>query len=320
MPSFIKASVVLLLLLSTLLFTFYKKDIPLEDMKAMYAEDVSSFIDIEGMPVHYRIEGRRDGIPLLLLHGTSSSLFTWDGWTAALKDSITIIRIDLPGFGLTGPHPERDYSIDMFTRVIARFMQEMNFEKCYVAGNSLGGYIAWNLAAEYPNLVEKVILLDAVAYHREIPLDSVTVMDKGHTLAFALAKNPVFGFFMRWITPKHLVEKSVKEVYYNSGKVSPELIDLYDHLLRRAGNRQAFLDNIRSRVPEGKEASLTRLNQPVLIQWGKQDAWIDVSLGYWFDAVLPDSKLIIYDQAGHVPMEEIPTLTAADALQFIKGL
>jgi pimeloyl-ACP methyl ester carboxylesterase len=314
-----KALLALIIILAALFLPFFKTDISFEEMKARYADAPSSFLEIEGMPVHYRAEGRSDGTPLLLIHGTSSSLFTWDGWVENLKDSLPIIRIDLPGFGLTGPHPERNYSIDMYTRVIASLLQQLGHQQCYVAGNSLGGYIAWNLAVEYPELVEKVILLDAVAYHSEIPIDSIPVKDNGHSLAFSLAKNPLFSFFMRWVTPKFLVEKSLKEVYFDKKKVSPELTDLYFDMIRRAGNREAFVDNIQSRVPEGGEKKLASLHQPVLIQWGKEDAWIDVSLAYWFQAVLPVNELIIYEGAGHVPMEEIPEATARDAIQFIFG-
>jgi len=314
-----KALLALVIILAALFLPFFKKDIPFEDMKAKYAHAPSAFIEIDGMPVHYRSEGLQAGTPLLLIHGTSSSLFTWDGWVEHLKDSLQIIRIDLPGFGLTGPHPERNYSIEMYTSVIAQLLEQLGHQKCHVAGNSLGGYIAWNLAVEYPEMVEKVVLLDAVAYHKEIPIDSIAVKDNGHSLAFSLARNPLFSFFMRWVTPKYLVEKSLKEVYYDKGKVGPELTDLYFDLIRRAGNREAFVDNIQSRVPEGGEQKLSSLQQPVLIQWGKEDAWIDVSLAYWFQAVLPDSELLIYEKAGHVPMEEIPELTASDALQFLKG-
>jgi pimeloyl-ACP methyl ester carboxylesterase len=314
-----KALLALVIILAALFLPFFKTDIPFEEMKARYAKTPSAFLEIEGMPVHYRAEGRSDGIPLLLIHGTSSSLFTWDGWVKHMKDSLPIIRIDLPGFGLTGPHPERNYGIDMYTRVIATLMQHLGHQKCYVAGNSLGGYIAWNLAIEYPEMVEKVILVDAVAYHSEIPIDSIPVKDNGHSLAFSLAKNPLFSFFMRWVTPKYLVEKSLKEVYFDKKKVSPELTDLYFDMIRRAGNREAFIDNIQSRVPEGGEKKLASLHQPVLIQWGKEDAWIDVSLAYWFRAILPVNELIIYEGAGHVPMEEIPEATARDAIQFIFG-
>jgi pimeloyl-ACP methyl ester carboxylesterase len=314
-----KATIALLIILAALFLPFFKTDISFEDMKSKYADVPSAFMEIEGMPVHYRAEGQAEGTPLLLIHGTSSSLFTWDGWVENLKDSLPIIRIDLPGFGLTGPHPERNYSIDMYTRVIAQLLKELGHQQCYVAGNSLGGYVAWNFAVEYPEMVQKVILLDAVAYHKEIPIDSVAVKDNGHSLAFSLAKNPLFSFFMRWVTPKYLVEKSLKEVYFNKEKVSPELTDLYFDLIRRAGNREAFVDNIQSRVPEGGEQKLHALQQPVLIQWGKEDAWIDVSLAYWFQAVLPSTELIIYEEVGHVPMEELPEATAKDALRFIRG-
>lgn len=315
MNSKAKVLITVLAVVLLLILAFFRTDLSPEELLEKYNVDGMSVIQIEGMPVHYVLEGR--GPALLLLHGTSSSLHTWDGWVETLSDSFRIIRVDLPGFGLTGPHPEADYSIDMFTRVLGVLMDSLQIDAYSVAGNSLGGYIAWNMAVAYPDAVEKVVLLDAVAYHQELDAEGLAVKSRGHSLAFKLARNPFAAFMVRWITPRFLVKSSLQEVYYDDSKVSESLVDRYYHLLRRKGNRKAFIDNVQSRVPEGKEQHLPGLTAPVLIQWGMHDEWIDVSLAYWFEKVLPDNELIIYDKAGHVPMEEIPEQTGVDAKRFL---
>jgi pimeloyl-ACP methyl ester carboxylesterase len=306
---------VIITLLVLPLLIFFRRDIPIETMKERYANEQSRFFPTEGMEVHYRVEG--NGPALLLIHGTSSSLHTWDGWVEELADSFQIIRIDLPGFGLTGPHPKSDYSAAMYNRVLFSLMDSLGIDTFYVAGNSLGGYISWNMAVADTHRVRKVILLDAVAFTDSLPVEGVKVKDRGHTLAFALARNPFFSIIARWVTPKFLVKNSLLEVYGDDSKVSPELVDRYYDLIRSQGNRKAFVDNVKSRVYEGNEQKLPSLQTPVLIQWGSEDLWVDLSLGEWFQAILPNATLAVYEGIGHVPMEELPSETAIDAREFL---
>ena len=91
-------------------------DRPVEELQARWAPAPSQFIELMGMQVHLRDEGPRDDAePLLLLHGTSASLHTWEGWVADLKRTRRVISVDLPGFGLTGPFPDGDYRIAHYT-------------------------------------------------------------------------------------------------------------------------------------------------------------------------------------------------------------
>ena len=97
-------------------FIFYGySDRPVNELKAKYAPSPSAFVPIDGMDVHYRDEGSTaDTLPLVLIHGTGSSLHTFDEWVAILKSEKRIVRMDLPAFGLTGPFPNRHYSIDNY--------------------------------------------------------------------------------------------------------------------------------------------------------------------------------------------------------------
>jgi hypothetical protein len=112
---FIAVLVVLLLLIKGAIY----KDISVDDLKKEYANEHSKFIEIDGMQVHYRIEG--EGLPIVLIHGTASSLNTWDAWTAELTKTHKVIRMDLPAFGLTGPNATADYSIKSYTNFLHQF-------------------------------------------------------------------------------------------------------------------------------------------------------------------------------------------------------
>ena len=121
---------------------------------------------------------------------------------------------------------------------------------------------------------------------------------------------------MKRVTPRPMFRKTLREVYYDDSKVTDELVDRYFELFLRPGNRQAYIDRI-AQPQEAEPRRLEQLNIPVLIQWGVHDGWIPLADAYRFEEVLPNARLITYEHAGHVPMEEIPGQTAADARAFL---
>ncbi len=159
------------------------RDIPVEELKSRYANASSRFAPIEGMSVHYRVEGNEsDSIPLVLLHGTGASLHTWDGWVNEMKASRKLIRLDLPAFGLTGPSPSRKYDIDLYYQVVIQLLDRLGVDQVDIAGNSLGGCVAWYTALQSPGRVRKLVLIDAVGYPFE---------RSDQPIAFRMARIPV---------------------------------------------------------------------------------------------------------------------------------
>jgi pimeloyl-ACP methyl ester carboxylesterase len=129
-------------------------DKPLSALAARWAPPPSAFVPILGMQVHLRDEGpREDPTPIVLIHGTSASLHTWEGWVAALKDDRRVITFDLPGFGLTGPSPDGDYTIAGYVRFVGALLDKVGVKRCVLGGNSLGGNIAWATAHAMPDRV-----------------------------------------------------------------------------------------------------------------------------------------------------------------------
>ena len=108
----------------------------------------SQFAAVDGMRIHYRRSGK--GPTVVLLHGSASSLYGVEAVAQRLWGSFDVIRLDLPGFGVTGPRPDRDYRVATYAATLARFLDVIGVERCAVVGNSLGGNIAWNLALDHP--------------------------------------------------------------------------------------------------------------------------------------------------------------------------
>ncbi len=296
----------LIILLIVLIKGAIYSDISVEELKKEYANEYSKFIEINEMQVHFRDEG--DGFPIVLVHGTASSLHTWDAWTNELKKTNRVIRMDLPAFGITGPNKNADYSIESYTTFLHSFVEKLNLEKFHLAGNSLGGNIAWNYAAEHPAKVEKLILVDA----------SGLPTNKEPPAIFKMAKTPVLRSLFLYVTPKMLITKNIKEVYADDDKVTDELVTRYHKMALRAGNRQAFIDRAKTDFKLDAKINTDRLKSiqtPTLLIWGAKDLWIPLDNGKRMNRILVNSKLEVLENSGHVPMEENPK----ESLELLKN-
>ena len=311
MIKFLKILLALTIALTTLMLLFFgHRDIPLDELKLKYTNKHSSFVSVNGMNVHFRDEGNKaDTIPIILIHGTGSSLHTFDVWTNKLKYSKRVIRFDLPAYGLTGPFIDRDYSISNYTSFLKEFLETLDIKQCIIAGNSLGGEIAWNFTLEQPQMVKKLILIDAGGF----PLVSKSV-----PIAFRLAQTPVINKLFSFITPLFIVRSSVENVYFNKLKVTDSLVERYFELSLRKGNRQAFIDRL-SITKRNNYVNLNNIKQPTLILWGADDLLILVENAYKFQRSIPNNVLVIMDDTGHVPMEESPLKSIGFVTDFLNN-
>lgn len=300
-----KLFAVLTVVIAVLGALLYRADVNVEHLKPKYANEHSKFMQLDGMNVHYRDEGQ--GPVIVLLHGIASSLQAWDGWAEELKKSYRVIRLDLPGFGLTGPDHNNNYSTDYYVDFLNRFINKLDVKEFVLAGNSLGGRIAWEYTLINQYRVRKLILIDASGY----PQDD-------YSLVFTLASTPIVKDIMPYLTPRFYIKSNIDEVYGNDKKVSEKLVDRYYDLTLRAGNRTAFIARVNTKNKD-HSGLIGNINIPTLIMWGGEDRWIPVKYAHRFNNEILGSKLIIYNGVGHVPMEESPKLTVIDAINFIKG-
>jgi pimeloyl-ACP methyl ester carboxylesterase len=293
---------------------FAQKDIPKDVLLKKYAIGNSKFMPIMGMQVHYRDEGNpNDSIPLVLIHGTSSSLHTWEKVTSILTNANhqnkRVISLDMPAFGLTGPNPENSYSYENYTQVIDSLLLKLQVKKCIIGGNSLGGGIAWHYAVALPQKVSKLILIDASGYPKK--------NEKG-SLGFKIAQMPVINNLLLFITPKSLVRKSIEGVYYDQSLIEEATITRYHELLLCEGNRKAALSLFKHPFTQNTEWIKT-IQAPTLIIWGKEDGLINVENAYQFNQDIKNSKLLVFEKVGHVPNEEAPQKVADAIYGFLKN-
>ena len=288
-------------------------DIPVAELRAKYGGPPSQFIEVmPGLTVHLRDEGSHDAPVLVLLHGSNSSLHTWQPWVDRLKDRYRIVRFDFPAHGLTGPDPHNDYSTVASAHIVAAVADRLGLHRFILAGNSMGGGIAARFAVMYPGRLDGLILVDAGGKpstgKRDIPL------------AFRVADTPVLRDVVAGVTPRWLVANGVMGAVSVKSVMSDTVIDRYWELLRYPGNREATLVRFRQGYGSVMPAELARTVTPTLILWGREDRFIPVASAAYFAHALPHSRTIIYDHVGHLPMEETPDRSAADVAAFIGGL
>jgi pimeloyl-ACP methyl ester carboxylesterase len=269
----------------------------------------SRFIALDGMSVHLRDEGpRTDSVPIVLVHGTSASLHTWDGWADSIRGTRRVIRFDLPGFGLTGPSPDQDYSLGAYTRVTLQLLDALGVSRFAIAGNSLGGEVAWHVAAAAPDRVAALILVDAVGY----PIVSQKV-----PIGFRMARTEGLSWLFTRILPRSVVESSVRSVYGDPSRVSDSLVTRYFELTLREGNRASLPRRFAQSGNGADSATIATLRVPTLIMWGGRDGLIPPDHAGRFARDIEGSRIELFPELGHVPHEEDPVRTAAAARAFL---
>ena len=259
----------------------------------------------EGIQAYYADTGK--GPVLVLLHGTASSRQTWDGWVKQLSDSFRLIIPDLPAFGLTGPIPSEDYSIRGYCAFLDSLLIHCKIDSCYLAGNSLGGRIAWNYTALHEHQIKKLILIDPDGAPRD---------GNDKAWMFRVADWPVVGNISVYFTPKWVIKASLKQVFYYDSLVTNSRVDRYYTMLRRKGNRHALVQCLHANA-RMDTSLIGDITCPVLLMWGEDDRWIPLERSWFFLRHIPWAKLVTYQHSGHVPMEEHPHLTAVDARNFL---
>ncbi len=296
----------LLLLIIGVLLANYHADIPVETLKQKYATKHSKFIDIDGMNVHYQRLGK--GHPLVLVHGFSGHTYNWRAWMKHLVDDFELIVMDLPGFGLTGPHPKGDYSSEKSIQFLDEFLTTIGIDTFHIAGNSMGGGIAWRYTLAHPERVKKLILIDAGGYPKR---------NKQNIAGFKILQYPIFHPLITKITPRSIIKKSLEGTYVNQAFATEKEVDLYMDMIRRAGNRKVLID--RMKIPRTDNSGLIKnIDKPTLILWGDKDIIISVENAHKFHEDIPNSELIIYKNVGHIPMDEVGEQSAKDAVEFLE--
>ena len=299
----------LLLLLVGFVAATWAPDRPPGELKARWAPPPSTFVEIAGMQVHLRDQGPRDDAsPIVLIHGTSASLHDWEGWVEDLSRHRRVVTFDLPGFGLTGPSPDADYSIEATVRFVLALLDRLAIAHCVLGGNSLGGAVSWITALVAPARVDKLILVDSGGY----PAHSLSM-----PIGFRLARIPVISGLLSNTLPRFLVAQGLRDIYGDPSRVTPERVERAYEITQREGNRRALLQRFSQPRSTAFAPRIGEIKVPTLILWGGRDRLIPPDDAERFHREIKGSSLVIFDDLGHAPEEEDPARTVAAVKQFL---
>ena len=301
----------------------YKEPIPTDVVDARYTSPSSQFLMLEnGSRIHYRDEGNRQGEAIVLLHGSSASLHTWEPWVKILGDEFRLITLDLPGHGLTGSVPDNDYTTDAYIKVLDAVVSHLAIPEFVLGGNSMGGQVSWRYTLVHPNKVKALILVDAAGLPEWwLESENGDTDDDTRPIIFQLLAKPWFRAIATRLDTYYLVKWGVEAAYNNSPVVTEDLIMRYYEMALREGTREATIARYANFAQNSSETyDLSRITQPTLIIWGEEDSFISIDMAFKFEAALTNAVLVTFSGVGHIPMEEIPEESASTVNEFMHGL
>ncbi len=292
----------------------HRADIPYDTLEAEYSIPESKFMTLDdGLKVHYSDTGPRDRSALVLVHGYSASLHTWTDWRRDLEADYRVITLDLPGHGLSRTDRSGDVSIDRFADIVAQVTGRLEVQSFTLAGSSMGGNTAWNFALRYPDRLEGLILVGASGWPS-------TAEDRvSSPFIFKLLANPVARMLLKDLDITSLTRSGLEASYTDPSFVTEDLVQRYVSLSRAPGHRAVLLAIMADRNGRGPATAedMAAISVPTLVLWGRDDNLVPVEHAQKFGDTIANAKVIIYDDVGHLPQEEVASQSVADVRTFM---
>ena len=292
-------------LLALVLYGLWTPDLERAELEKRHVASSPQMIEVDGLKVHYKETGPQGAPALLLLHGFGSSLQAWDDWSESLEKKYKVIRLDLPGFGLTGASPDNDYSEEKDLAILTHFADKLGLDKFSVIGHSMGGKMAWSLAASQPERVQALVLMapDGFPEAKDIGTKPYEV--------------PAVMGLIKYALPKYLVRKSIEPAFSDAEALNDALVNRYYDMLRAPGVRGAILDRSNQTIYTDPVPRLKTIKAPTLLIWGEQDQMIPNTNAQSYANVLLNSTTVIVPKLGHLLQEEQPEKGLTSVMQFL---
>ena len=284
----------------------YPSELSKEVIESKYLLEFSEFKEIDAVNIHFTDEG--EGPVILLLHANYANLIDWEPWVKQLKRNFRVIRIDIPGHGLTEADSTNDYSMERTVFLIQELLEELEIEKLSIAGASLGGTIGLHYARHNPKKIENLILVSPGALNPRV---------RGRVEPVKLPKP---FELIAYITPRAITKALLEGGFGDSENVTGELIERWHDLLIREGQRDAQIARVNQYVSGDIDQILNEIKSPALIMWGKKNNVVPVALAYEMKNMMNNSsniEMIIYETGGHQLVQELGLQTGQDALKYL---
>jgi pimeloyl-ACP methyl ester carboxylesterase len=280
----------------------------------IYASSDSRFLALdEEKRIHFRDVGPREAPTIVLVHGFSASLHTWEPWVADLKRDYRVISLDLPGHGLSRCVDNDEIGMEQFTAIIDQVTRALKVDRFTLAGNSMGGGAAWNFALAHPGRLEGLVLVDAAGWPR------AAEESDDRPFIFRLLEIGIARELVKDLDMSSLIRPGLEDSFADPAFVTDEMVDRYASLSRAPCHREALLTLSAGRGAriEATPEKLSAITVPTLVMHGELDNIIPASHGEQFAAAIPGAELKLYPDVGHLPQEEIAAQSVADLRDFL---
>ncbi len=266
----------------------------------------SKYLNWRDAEIHYVDEG--SGTPLVMIHGLGGSHRNFSKFAELMKSNFRVIRIDLPGFGLSDfpALNEGENMVDYYRSFMNDFITALALDSFYLMGNSMGGGISWMTAHDHPEKVSKLILCASAGYD----------MEKTASSAAGFIQNPITRSLMSKGVPLMLSKKVAERCWFDHSKINPISVEEMNLLWNKEGNIEAALKLGENRqFPDSNW--IKEIACPTLVVWGRQDEIIPFTHAERFKRDIPNCKVVLYDSCGHIPMGEKAELLRTELLDFL---
>ena len=253
------------------------------------------------------------GEPIVLIHGLGASSYTWSKIAPELARHHRVVAIDLKGFGESDKPLDDHYSIFDQAALVNDYIVQKKLRGVTLVGHSFGGGVALAVAlkqmATGKSRIERLVLIDSIAYRQPMPF------------FFKVLRMPLVGEFSLSVVPPELqAERALSIAYFEKNKVTPEAVNNYASALYSEGGRHALLATIDSLDPDQADdfsKHYKDLKLPALLLWCEHDKIVPLQYGERLARDLPDARIEIIADCGHIPHEEQPKQTLAAIQTFL---
>ena len=270
-----------------------------DGLRERYGAPPSQYITLpNGENIHLRDEGDSEAPPIILLHGHSEDLHTWDQLVKHLVEDFRVIRFDLRRHGLTGPASDNQYGIESYVSDLSLVIEHLGIESCDLVGHSMGGRIAVKFTMENPDRVRNLVLLAASGAPRE--------NEGSPPLAMKLMKNPLGRFLIRRMWSRKMAKDTLIDMVHDGSLVTDEEVDRMWEFSRYPGSMDAVFREFGMVWDDFIPKEIEKITTSTLLIWGEEDTICPVEMGIWYNSHLPNSTFIRLPEIGHNPQFESP--------------
>lgn len=289
------------------------ESVDVDGLRERYGAPPSQYITLSnGENIHLRDEGDPDSPAIVLIHGHSEDLHTWNQLVKHLVEDFRVVRFDLRRHGLTGPASDNQYGIESYVSDLSMVIENLGIDSCVLLGHSMGGRIAVKYTMQNPDRVRNLVLLAASGTPRE--------NQDSQPLAMKLMRNPLGRFLIKRMWSRKMAKDTLIDMVNEGSLITDEEVDRMWEFSRYPGSMDAMFREFGMSWDDFTSDEIEKITTNTLLIWGEEDTICPVDMGAWYNSHLPKSKFIRLPEIGHNPHFECPDVCLDEITSWLGPL